>query len=38
MRKLASGGAIAPNWDFIGNAVKKALRKLVSNVHAAYAL
>jgi hypothetical protein len=27
----------APNWDFMSDTVKKALRKLVSRVVAAYA-
>jgi hypothetical protein len=33
----SKGTPIAPDWDFIGNAVKKALRKLVWRVVAAYA-
>jgi DNA-binding GntR family transcriptional regulator len=37
MRELASEAQIAPNWDFIRDTVKKALRKLVSRVVAAYA-
>jgi hypothetical protein len=34
---LPPAAQIAPNWDFIADAVKKALRKLVWNVDAAYA-